>query len=428
MIGKKVRCPNPVCGATIINPLDVLEPAKVSKPAAVTPAHVPSPGRRQDGNQTPKADRPMDIADQLQKLHQLHVRGALSAEEFAKAKQAYLVQMTSKAPAGQAEESPPPLPPRLPNTPPVQDRAAKAPAGQEEFVKTEAVEEEMVETQAVTREGKRKATPPPLPSGPASTPQGHYRAADFKDLYMKFLMAYLTVMSTQLIVFFPSQSIQTMNLVTMIPRLILFTVLSGIFLYRAWAQIQDGRARTTPGKAVGFRFIPIFNFYWEFVAVKGLGEDIEHYARAKRIAINPIAKWLALSYCIMMIVGYILPFVVGFVVGSNAGSTFNQIAATRRFATQLEAQQLLNRLVAEAQQLAGILGFLFSVPGGVLLLILFKKLAGASAAIAEAKLGAVPAAVAVPAQDETVHNAMAIVTAVGVGLAAVGKVIDKGHQ
>jgi hypothetical protein len=32
----------------------------------------------------------MDIADQLQKLHQLHVSGALSAEEFARAKQAIL--------------------------------------------------------------------------------------------------------------------------------------------------------------------------------------------------------------------------------------------------------------------------------------------------------------------------------------------------
>jgi hypothetical protein len=32
----------------------------------------------------------MDIADQLQKLHQLHVSGALSAEEFTKAKQAIL--------------------------------------------------------------------------------------------------------------------------------------------------------------------------------------------------------------------------------------------------------------------------------------------------------------------------------------------------
>ena len=33
------------------------------------------------------------------------------------------------------------------------------------------------------------------------------------------------------------------------------------FWYQAWSAIQDGHARTSPGRAVGFVFIPLFNFY-----------------------------------------------------------------------------------------------------------------------------------------------------------------------
>lgn len=39
------------------------------------------------------------------------------------------------------------------------------------------------------------------------------------------------------------------------------------YLYRAWAYIQDvPHVTTTPGKAVGFLFIPLFNVIWLFIA------------------------------------------------------------------------------------------------------------------------------------------------------------------
>jgi hypothetical protein len=58
-------------------------------------------------------------------------------------------------------------------------------------------------------------------------------------------------------------------------------------------------------------------------------------------------------------------------------------------------------------------------------LILFKKIADASAAIAEVKLSAAPAG-ASPGKDGTVQNAMAVVTALGAGIAVVEKLMDKG--
>jgi len=39
-----------------------------------------------------------------------------------------------------------------------------------------------------------------------------------------------------------------------------------IYVYRAWKVIQPNTSATTPGSAAGFLFIPLFHFYWNFVA------------------------------------------------------------------------------------------------------------------------------------------------------------------
>jgi hypothetical protein len=44
-------------------------------------------------------------------------------------------------------------------------------------------------------------------------------------------------------------------------------------LFKAWDLIQDGHPRTTPGKAVGFLFIPFFNLYWIFQSTSGFAKD-----------------------------------------------------------------------------------------------------------------------------------------------------------
>ena len=50
-------------------------------------------------------------------------------------------------------------------------------------------------------------------------------------------------------------------------------IYSYIILFRAWKIIQAGGARTSPGKAAGLLLIPIFNFYWIFVAYYGWAID-----------------------------------------------------------------------------------------------------------------------------------------------------------
>lgn len=57
----------------------------------------------------------------------------------------------------------------------------------------------------------------------------------------------------------------------------IFSLLAAIYayiiLYRAWCILQPGEARTTPGQAVGFCFIPIFNIYWIFNVYSGWATD-----------------------------------------------------------------------------------------------------------------------------------------------------------
>lgn len=78
-------------------------------------------------------------------------------------------------------------------------------------------------------------------------------------------------------------------------------VLGFVLLYRFWRVIQDHQPRTTPGKAVGFCFIPFFNLYWCYVAYVGLAKDMNSYLTAHNIPAPQISEGLALTYFILML-------------------------------------------------------------------------------------------------------------------------------
>ena len=57
-----------------------------------------------------------------------------------------------------------------------------------------------------------------------------------------------------------------------------------------WAAIQDGYARTTPGKAIGFMFIPFFNIYWMFQAIWGYSKDYNNFSNGMLLRQNLYPK------------------------------------------------------------------------------------------------------------------------------------------
>ena len=54
-------------------------------------------------------------------------------------------------------------------------------------------------------------------------------------------------------------------------------VIQFILLYKYWKLVPADEAETTPGKAVGFCFIPFFNFYWLFVAMWKLAKHYDEF-------------------------------------------------------------------------------------------------------------------------------------------------------
>jgi type II secretory pathway pseudopilin PulG len=81
-------------------------------------------------------------------------------------------------------------------------------------------------------------------------------------------------------------------------------VYSLIALYRTWAVMQYFNSRTTPGKAVGFLFIPFFNIYWIFVSIRGLAKDINEISDRAGLK-KHVSTGLSTASCILSLIPYI---------------------------------------------------------------------------------------------------------------------------
>ncbi len=101
------------------------------------------------------------------------------------------------------------------------------------------------------------------------------------------------------------------------PITIYFTVVFCMFIYNSWASIQDGHARTSACRALGFLFIPFFNLYWIFQAVWGFAVDFNKYVIRNKVGTAPrLPQHLFLAPCILYLLSYILgiPFsMLGFI-------------------------------------------------------------------------------------------------------------------
>jgi hypothetical protein len=68
------------------------------------------------------------------------------------------------------------------------------------------------------------------------------------------------------------------------------------FVHRMWASIQDGHARTTPGRAVGLLFVPFFNIYWAFQVLPGFATDYNRLLERRGLRLAPLPPGLFAAY------------------------------------------------------------------------------------------------------------------------------------
>lgn len=99
-----------------------------------------------------------------------------------------------------------------------------------------------------------------------------------------------------------------------LPFSISFGVLNLIFLYRLWFMVQKsniGIKKPTPGKAVGFMFIPFFNIYWLFIVYRNLSLHLNSLTKYKKISVKIVTLSVALivSGVFSLIGGIILSIV-----------------------------------------------------------------------------------------------------------------------
>jgi hypothetical protein len=84
-------------------------------------------------------------------------------------------------------------------------------------------------------------------------------------------------------------------------------VVNLVFIYKIWAAIADQYARTTPGKAVGFLFIPFFGFYWIFQVLWGFAKDCNAYIDRHSIKAAKLPEGLFVA-CAVLIVATVIPY------------------------------------------------------------------------------------------------------------------------
>lgn len=113
--------------------------------------------------------------------------------------------------------------------------------------------------------------------------------------------------------------------------MIVAKVFSSILLYRLWASIPEEHRSISPGRAVGFCFIPFYCFYWFFVAYPGLVTEASKYAGTRGpfglavayavlLCATPLFAWHILLYPFILFPQYIvwLLMIIGMSRQANA--------------------------------------------------------------------------------------------------------------
>ena len=71
-------------------------------------------------------------------------------------------------------------------------------------------------------------------------------------------------------------------------------------IYKLWSVIPPERAKTTPGMAIGFMFIPLFNIYWIFIVYYVLSQNMNDVLQSQGRP-RSVNETIPLVYCITVV-------------------------------------------------------------------------------------------------------------------------------
>lgn len=87
---------------------------------------------------------------------------------------------------------------------------------------------------------------------------------------------------------------------------LLAAVYSMILYYRCWKALPEPFRCTSPGRAVGFLFIPLYNIHWAFVSYQGLAKGQNNWAAKQGDSTICDVSKLSTIYAFFYITNYIL--------------------------------------------------------------------------------------------------------------------------
>ena len=103
-------------------------------------------------------------------------------------------------------------------------------------------------------------------------------------------------------------AISTISAIGILQFLLVLTVYPLVLLAKMWSSIQDNWTTVTPGKAIGFLFIPFFNLYWIFRVWAGYATDYDNYVLRHDLQVAPLGTGIFMVYPIFAILGGLLYF------------------------------------------------------------------------------------------------------------------------
>jgi hypothetical protein len=102
----------------------------------------------------------------------------------------------------------------------------------------------------------------------------------------------------------------------------LFSILlTSMLHYRCWKVLPVHFRATTPGKAIGYCFIPLYNFYWAFMTFPKLVDGLFSWQKSEGKAASLNLRGLACAYSVL---SCILSFELLYAMFSD-GKTFNPV-------------------------------------------------------------------------------------------------------
>ncbi len=72
-----------------------------------------------------------------------------------------------------------------------------------------------------------------------------------------------------------------------------------MLFYKMWAAVKDSQPSISPGRAVGFLFIPVFNIYWALLMLTGFTEDYNSFIIRRSIRTGKLPMTLFLIYAVL---------------------------------------------------------------------------------------------------------------------------------